>query len=203
VDLAAEAEQKGGGEEQQRYLDVDTTPVMDVVQGAKVVYVASYEGGVFARDAQSGGHVWKNDKVVGATELTLWVEPAHAPNPEGPERGTGTIPERKYLLVSAASGLWALDVTQNGRDVWRIPIPEGGLTAPVAVAGALMVGTSRYGLFLLSPLNGRPIDALDLGTGFSQAAGAYGNRAFILSNQGTLLALHVDPPVDRTGAGRR
>jgi len=53
------------------------------------------------------------------------------------------------------------------------------------------------GAFLLSPLDGRRIDGIDLGSGFSQAPAAFGNRAFILSNGGTLLGLQVEPP----GAG--
>lgn len=199
VDLAAEAEHQSNGE-QQRYLDVDTTPVLDTIQGSRVVYVASYAGGVYARDVSSGGHVWKNEKVTGVTELTLWEEPAHVPNPEGPERGTGMVPARKYLLASGSSGLWALDPNQNGRDVWRVPVPEGGITSPVAIAGALMVGTTRYGMFLMSPLNGRPIDGFDVGTGFSQTPAAFGNQAYALSNAGTLVAIHVDPPIVRKPA---
>jgi outer membrane protein assembly factor BamB len=101
------------------------------------------------------------------------------------------------LLVSSAStGLWALDPT-NGRLIWRIPIPEGGITAPVPVAGALMVGTTRYGLFLISPINGRVIDGFDLGSGFAQTPAAYGTRAFVLSNAGTLLGLQIEAPIVR------
>ena len=73
-------------------------------------------------------------------------------------------------------------------------MPEGGITAPVALAGALLVGTTRYGAFLLSPINGRPIDGIDLGSGFSQSPAAFGNRAYVLSNSGTLLGLQVEPP---------
>ena len=197
VDLAAEAEHQSMGEAQ-RYLDVDTTPVFDTNQGSRVVYVASYAGGVYARDAASGGHVWKNEKVVGVTDLMLWDEPAHPGNPDGPDRDT-VAPARKYLLASSATtGLWALDVTQSGRDVWRVPVPEGGVTAPVAVAGALVVGTTRYGLFLISPLNGRVIDGFDLGTGFAQTPAAFGNRAYAHSNAGTLVSIQVEAPVVRT-----
>jgi outer membrane protein assembly factor BamB len=184
VDLSAEAEQSAGAEGL-RYLDVDTTPVVDDLgpQG-RVVYVASYAGGVFALDQEKGVPVWKNERAVGVTDLVLWQERAH-----------DSEPERKQLLASSAvSGLWALD-PHTGRMLWRVPIPEGGITAPVAVAGALMVGTTQYGLFLLSPLDGKPIDGFDLGTGFSQTPAAYGNRAFVLTNAGTLLGVQVDPPV--------
>jgi hypothetical protein len=62
------------------------------------------------------------------------------------------------------------------------------------MAGALLVGTTRYGAFLLSPVNGRPIDGIDLGSGFSQTPAAFGNRAYLLSNGGTLLGVQVEPP---------
>jgi outer membrane protein assembly factor BamB len=193
VDLAGEAEQAGG--EAPRYLDVDTTPVVDELPSGRVVYVASYAAGVFALDAEKGTNVWKNERAVGATDLALWVEPAHAPGPDGPYAGGPAVPERRMLLVSSAStGLWALDPT-NGRLLWRIPIPEGGITAPVPVAGALMVGTTRYGLFLISPINGRVIDGFDLGSGFAQTPAAYGTRAFVLTNAGTLLGVQVEAPM--------
>jgi outer membrane protein assembly factor BamB len=99
---------------------------------------------------------------------------------------------------SAVSGLWALDPA-TGRKLWRVPVPEGGITAPVALAGALLVGTTRYGAFLLSPVNGRPIDGIDLGSGFSQTPAAFGNRAYLLSNGGTLLGVQVEPPTVQAG----
>jgi outer membrane protein assembly factor BamB len=179
VDLAGEAETSAGGEAP-RYLDVDTTPV-----------VADHP------TADNGAPVWKNERATGAGDLTAWVEPAHMPNPDGPDRGGPMIPERRMLLAaSATTGLWALDV-KDGRMLWRVPIPDGGITAPMAIAGALMVGTTRYGLFLISPRTGRVIDGFDLGTGFSQTPAVYGNRAFAMTNGGTLLGIQVDAPLVR------
>lgn len=195
VDLSAEAEQASG--DAPRYLDVDTTPVIDTLAGGRVVYVASYAGGVFALDADSGARVWVNDKAIGVTDTVLWREPAHVPSAFGPDRAGPIEPERKLLLAcSSVSGLWALDPT-TGHEVWRIRVPEGGITAPVPVAGALVVGTTRYGLFLLSPRNGRVIDGFDLGSGFAETAAAFGDRAYTLSNAGTFLGLQVDPPIER------
>ncbi len=196
VDLSAEAEQGAGGEAP-RYLDVDTTPVADELPSGRVIYVASYAGGVFALDADSGARVWVSEKAVGVTELTLWREPAHAPSSFGPDRGGPIVPARKLLLAtSSVSGLWALDPT-TGKQLWRITIPEGGMTAPVALAGALLVGTTRYGLFVLSPLDGRSMDGLDLGTGFAETPAAFGDRAYTMSNAGTFLGVQVEPPIAR------
>lgn len=194
VDLSADAEQMQGAGTGLRYLDVDTTPLPhDVGPREQVVFVASYGGGVYALDQENGVPVWKNDRAVGVTDLVLWREAQHAPARGSPfyTPGGPPVPARELLLAaSGETGLWALE-PGTGRMLWRIPIPEGGITAPVAVGGALLVGTSRYGAFLLSPINGRAIDGLDLGTGFSQTPSAFGNRAYLVSNAGTLLALDV------------
>ena len=196
VDLSAEAETSQGAEAV-RYLDVDTTPVpVDLGAAGRVVLVASYAGGVFALDEERGTQVWKADTATGVTDLAMWRERAHQPNPDSPEYVPDgpPVPRRELVLASSGStGLWALEPS-TGKTVWRSPIPEGGVTAPVPVAGALLVGTTRYGAFLLSPLDGQPIDGFDMGTGFSQTPAAYGNRAYALSNAGTLVAVQVEAP---------
>jgi outer membrane protein assembly factor BamB len=196
VDLSAEAEQAQGADAL-RYLDVDTTPVPDDLGAAgKVVFVASYAGGVFALDEERGAPVWKNEKARGVTELRLWSEKTHLPLPGSPEfvPGGPAVPRRELLIASSGvTGLWALDPV-TGQMVWRIPVPEGGITASASIAGALLVGTTQYGAFLLSPRNGRPIDGVDLGSGFSQAPATFGNRGYMLTNAGTLLGFQVDVP---------
>ena len=88
-----------------------------------------------------------------------------------------------------------ITVAIDGHDLWRRSLPEGGVSAPVPVAGALLVSTTRYGLFLFSPLDGAVIDGLETGSGFAMTPAASGRRAFVMSNQGALLGLHVDGPV--------
>jgi outer membrane protein assembly factor BamB len=198
VDLSAEAEQSQGSEGV-RYLDVDTTPVPDDLgeHGGAVVFVASFVGGVFAIDQERGTTVWRADKVAGVTELTLWHEPGHRPHEGSPDfvPGGPPVPSRELLIASSGTtGLWALD-PMTGRSAWHIPVPEGGVTAPAIVGGALLVGTTRYGAFLLSPRDGRPMDGVDLGSGFSQTPVAFGGRAYLFSNAGTILALEIDPPL--------
>ncbi|HEY2510193.1 MAG TPA: PQQ-binding-like beta-propeller repeat protein [Polyangiaceae bacterium] len=198
VDLSAEAEQSAGGDVP-RYLDVDATPVVADLPSGKVVFVASYAGGVFALDARTGSRVWMNEKAIGATELFLWQEPAHDARATSNGEPTPRVPARQVLLASSGvSGLWGLDPV-TGRKLWRLPVPDGGITAPASIAGALLVGTTRYGLFLMSPIDGRPIDGIDLGTGFAETPAAYGNRAFIVSNAGTFLGLMIDDPLGRRG----
>lgn len=188
VDLSAEVEQATG--EIPRYLDVDTTPVLDTIKSGRVVYVAAYSGGVYALDAETGARVWANDRAQGVTELLLWQQPAH-----GPRDGVGPVePARKALIAaSGQTGLWALS-PDDGHELWRRELPEGGISAPVPIAGALMVSTSRYGLFLFSPLNGGVIDGVDTTGGLAMTPAAYGVRAFVLSNGGRFLGVEVLPP---------
>jgi outer membrane protein assembly factor BamB len=188
IDLSGDAEQVQG--DVPRYLDVDTTPVADTLSVGPVVYVASYAGGVFALDAHTGNRVWANDRATGVTDLVLWQQPAHAPRDGvGPE-----IPARKLLLASSGtSGLWAL-ATEDGRETWRRTLPDGGVSAPTPISGALLVSTTRYGLFLFSPLDGGVIDGLDLTNGLAMAPAVVGRRAYVMSNTGMLLGIHVDPP---------
>jgi len=194
VDLSAEAEQAHPNEIQ-RYLDVDTTPAIVQGDGGPLVAVASYGGGVYALDEVTGTRVWANLEARGVHALTHWHERAHAPNPHGPDRGGPIVPARDVLFASSSStGLWALEPT-SGRKIWRIAIPEGGITAPVAVAGTIAVGTTHYGLFLLSPRDGRVIDGVNLESGFAATPAAFGNRLYALTNAGTFLGFGVDPPL--------
>lgn len=190
VDLSADAEQATGGEPV-KYLDVDTTPVVDHDGETEIVYVASYQGGVFALDGDSGARLWQNDKVTGATELLLWEQPAR-PSPDG--KGPG-LPARKILVAaSGLSGLWGLDPREGGRTLWHRNLPEGGMTAPAPWQGTLVVGTTRYGIFLFSPLDGAVIDGIDTGTGVAMTPAAYGRRAFVVTNGGSFLGFEIAAP---------
>jgi outer membrane protein assembly factor BamB len=188
VDLSAAAEQTLG--EVPTYLDVDTTPVPDIVDNQPVIYVASYEGGVFALNADTGARVWSNAAVRGASELDLWQQPEHTSRLGGPP-----VPARKLLIVSTGtSGLWAVD-PENGNELWHRAVPLAGASRVVPVQGALMFSTTRQGLFLLSPLDGRVIDGIHTGEGFSMPPSVHGQRAFIVSNGGRFYSFHIDPPI--------
>jgi glucose dehydrogenase len=188
VDLSAAAEQTLG--ELPTYLDVDTTPVPDVISDQPVVYVASYEGGVFALNADNGTRIWGNSGIRGGTELHLWRQPEHPSRRGGPD-----TPARKLLIASTGTnGVWALD-PETGAEVWHRAVPQAGASRVVPALGALLFSTTRQGLFLMSPLDGRVIDGVHTGEGFSMAPSAYGERAFIVSNAGRFYSFHIQPPI--------
>jgi outer membrane protein assembly factor BamB len=186
LDLSVDAEQVLGNVP--KYLDVDSTPEAATIGGVAAIVVASYAGGVYALEADNGSQLWANNGPLGATDVTVWIEPEHVGD-DG-----ARVPERRLVLVSTGTtGIWALDL-DTGVEVWRNDLPEGGTQRPVPVAGALLVATTNRGLYLMSPRDGGVIDGLDTTLGFSMPPAAHGQRAYILSNSGTLLGLDVEAP---------
>lgn len=186
LDLSVDAEQVLGNVP--KYLDVDTTPEFARVGGVPAIIVASYAGGVYALEADSGSQLWANNGPLGATDVTLWSEPEHTT-----EDGV-RIPARHLALVATGTtGIWALEV-ESGTEVWRNDLPEGGIQRPVPVSGALLVATTTRGLYLMSPRDGGVIDGIDTSEGFSMPPAAHGGRAFILGNSGDLLGIEITAP---------
>jgi outer membrane protein assembly factor BamB len=187
VDLAAEAEQTLGQVPDQ--LDVDSTPIADALPNGAVVYAGNYAAGVYALDAETGTQVWSNPGVFGVTDVTLFDQPAHL------RRDGKDEPERRILLAaSGTTGLWGLD-PQTGAELWRRSLPATAVSHPVVVSGALLISASRLGLFLINPLGGELIDGIHLADGSSMTPAAYGSRAFVMTNGGALLGLHVASPI--------
>src|SRR5262249_4039614 len=103
---------------------------------------------------------------------------------------------------SGATGLWALDPS-DGRVLWRRDIPAGGMSAPVPYQGALLLGTTRYGVFLVDILQGGVIDAIEPGGAVAATPAAYGRYAFVLTNGGNFVSLDLVPPDVAIAAARR
>lgn len=185
VDLAAEAEEARG--EVPKYLDVDTTPVLTMIQAGPVAIFGSYEGGVVALDAELGTLIWANTAARGVSDVELWEQPSY-------ERDGQLRPARRLLLVSTGTqGLWALD-PETGLEVWRRNLPHGGVSHPIPVAGAILIGASKLGVYLLSPIDGSLIDGLHFDYGVSGTPAAYGRRAYFMTNGGNFMGLSVNPP---------
>ena len=64
------AEQSRGGEDL-RYLDIDTTPILARFGEDDMLFVASYEGGIYGLDAASGARSWVNDAATGVTDGSI------------------------------------------------------------------------------------------------------------------------------------
>ena len=119
--------------------------------------------------------------------VALWEQPAYVY--EGVKR-----PARRLLLASTGTtGLWALN-PENGARVWQRKLPDGGVSRPVAVAGAILINASQLGTYLLSPVDGSLIDGIHFDTGIAGTPAAFGHHAFVMTNSGTLLAFRVAVP---------
>ncbi len=192
VDLTVEAEQVRG--EAPQYLDADATPAWTTIDDKEAIVVGAYDGGVFALSADSGNQLWGNMAVTGATDVTVWHQPAHR-EPDAPGRLGSLYPERHWVVVATGtSGLWALDA-ETGAEVWRQDLPGGGVQRPVLFQGTLAVATSAQGFFLVAPTDGSIIDGIQADVGFSMAPAVAGHRAFILSNAGVFYSFSVTPPM--------
>jgi outer membrane protein assembly factor BamB len=127
----------------------------------------------------------------------LWESAAKKANP--PKDDTTTEGEQsashRNLLIAAtgSSGLWAIEPS-DGTVVWRSRLPDGGVAGPAPIAGALLVSASQLGVYLVSPINGRVIDGIHLTEGVSALPAVYGQHAFVLTNQGQLMGVHVAAP---------
>lgn len=196
VDLALESTTTEG--QQPRYLDVDTTPLLTEVQGVPAVLVAQYDGGVFALEAETGKLLWRNELATGVNNLLVWSQREHRARPlrdtvgneiEGPMH-----PARRIAIASSGrTGLWGIDV-DTGKEAWRNPLPEGGISAPLPLAGAILVSTTRYGIYLFDPLRGHTIDGIHPGEPIAMSPAGVGLKAYVMTNGGHLLGLVVAPP---------
>jgi hypothetical protein len=124
------------------------------------------------------------------------IERLHAPGVfRTGTRVSVSLPERRVLLASSGTtGLWGLD-PETGAELWRRSLPATAVSKPVVVSGALLIAASRLGLFLVHPLGGELIDGIHMADGSSMTPAAYGSRAFVMTNGGTLLGLHVASPI--------
>jgi outer membrane protein assembly factor BamB len=151
------------------FLDVDTTPIVDE---AGRLFVASYQGGLYALSPETGEPEW-NYAVGGLTSILS----------QGP------------LLFATGDGRLDAYLADNGRLLWSLPLGERAARAPVFARGMLLVPNHRSLLFV-DPRTGQSQLAWNPGDGISAAPQVRGSTAYVLSNNGYLYALRL------RGAGR-
>ena len=151
----------GGGQ----FMDVDTAPALDE---AGHVYAASYSGGLYALDAETGDVVW-NSVAQGITSVLVHGD------------------------VVVATGDDRLDayLGQSGKLLWSQTLQERAGLEPVLVKGMLLVPAQRSLLFV-DPRTGRSRLAWNPGDGISATPRVVGGKLYVLSNNGYLYALRLD-----------
>lgn len=156
-----------------QFLDVDSTVVVD--PDSRQIFAASYKDGVYAMDATTGQLAWVTARP-GVTAL---------------------IPRQDTLLVAGDGSVTSLQ-SSNGKLRWTIDISDKnakgqGVNAgrvPI-VAKGLVITPTATGLVFVDPANGRARQAWNPGKGVTASPARDGSRLYVLSNLGTLFALHL------------
>ncbi|MEC7524192.1 MAG: PQQ-binding-like beta-propeller repeat protein [Myxococcota bacterium] len=161
-DTAAELEP--GPDGTPRFADVDTTPlVID-----DLVYIASFAGGLYALELESGSVRWRDEALTGVTHITA--------------------ASRRLLVLSSAELGVALVDREDREILWR-KVPPRGAPGPATVTDDLVLfGESQGGFITLSLTTGRELGRIETGHGFSARAAVADGRGFVLTNGGVLLA---------------
>jgi outer membrane protein assembly factor BamB len=131
------------------------------------LYAAAYSGAVYALDPETGSQVWEL-KTPSACRVAM---------------GPGIL-----LVVSATQVLGVSPF--DGAVRWTLPLQGTPGGAPLVVRGLAAVPNTRAMLWI-DVQSGRLVRVLDPGTGVSAAAAVAGNRAYIISNAGHLVALDL------------
>jgi len=148
-----------------QFVDVDTTPVLD---NGGHVYAASYTGGLYCLDADTGDVVW-NSVAQGITSLLLQGD------------------------VVVATGDDRLDayLADSGRLIWSRGLEERAGLDAVLTKGMLLVPVQRSMIFV-DPRTGKTLLTWNPAQGVSAPARVVGGKVYVLSNNGYLYALRLD-----------
>lgn len=161
-----------------QFLDVDSAPVVD---GVGHVFAASYKDGVYALNAQTGDILWSSSRQ-GVTSLLL----------------------RDGVLYASGDGALTALETKEGRVLWTTQLAEptskgapgnAAGQAPLMTRSSVMVPTSTA-LAFVDPSTGHVQAAWNPGRGVTATPVKiqslnYGTRVYVLSNLGTVFALHL------------
>ena len=151
----------GGGQ----FVDVDTTPVLDT-EGH--VYAASYAGGLYSLDADTGDVVW--------TSVT---------------RGITSLLLHGNVVIATGDDRLDAYLADTGRLIWSQTLEERAGLEPVLVKGMLLVPSQRALLFV-DPRTGRSRLSWNPGVGITAPPRVVGAKAYVLTNNGYLYALRLD-----------
>ena len=148
-----------------QFVDVDTTPVLD---DDGRVYAASYAGGLYALDAETGDVQWSS--------VT---------------RGITSLLFHGQVLVATGDDRLDAYLADTGRLIWSQTLQERAGLEPVLAKGMLLVSAQRALLFV-DPRTGLSRLAWNPGEGVSAPPRVVGGRVYVLSNNGYLYSLSLD-----------
>jgi len=150
------------------FADVDAQPIL--VDSGKALITASYNGGLFKLDTETGKEIWKQDlKRISALSQ---AEPG-------------------LLMATLGNGQVAGIYAANGKVRWRYKAKKGYPTRVVPVGhGLVAFGVSQGPMTVLDVGTGRPVQLLTPGSGGVSVPPAHeGSDLVLLTNKGMLLVL--------------
>lgn len=155
-----------------KFSDVDSSPVID----NGVVYVASYDGALYALKRQGGEVLWRFD--AGASKTVV-------------------VDGDRIYLSSTDGNIYCLQ-KNSAKVLWKFELDRGTPTAIALTEKHLLVGSSFQYFYALDRETGKGAYRLN----FGYNSGFYGtpvvdltnHRAYILSSQGNLISFLVREP---------
>lgn len=148
-----------------QFVDVDTAPVLD---SAGRLYAASYTGGLYALEAETGEVLWSTVA-----------------------QGITSLVARGEVVIATGDDRLDAYLGETGRLLWSRALEERAGFEPVLVQGMLLVPAQRSLLFV-DPRTGQVRAAWDPGEGVSATPRVGDSKVYVLSNNGYLYALRFD-----------
>jgi outer membrane protein assembly factor BamB len=145
------------------FSDVDGTPLVD----GDRVYVATFDGGLYALAKQNGNVLWSR--------------------PQG--SGVNLLASGDLLIAAASNGHLIAYRKKDGERVWDSPIGRGALTAPVARKDVIAVGLSDKTMNFVDAEDGHVIARRFAKKGIYSDPAVDEDRIYYLSNGGRLYSL--------------
>jgi outer membrane protein assembly factor BamB len=161
-DTSVDVDAPDGGRPQ--FVDVDTTPI--VADGE--LYIASFAGGLYALDPESGTVAWHDQTLTGVV---------------------GVAVTRDALIVSSADeGVMALSRDETREKIWNHRVERGAASAPVVAGRSVLVSVSDGPFLALSLRTGEETSRFEAGYGFSALPSVHAGVGFVMANGGSLHA---------------
>ncbi len=161
-DTSVDVDSPEGGRPQ--FVDVDTTPLLD----GDELYIASFAGGVYALDPESGTVIWHEPRWTGVVGIARGVD--------------------RLVLSSADEGVVCLRDDEAHTLLWKHPFERGAPSGPVVAADTVFVGLSGGGFVALALGTGDETSRFEAGHGFSTPPSLHDGYGFVLANGGSLFA---------------
>ncbi|MGE0615073.1 MAG: PQQ-binding-like beta-propeller repeat protein [Bacteriovoracia bacterium] len=162
--------------EGRKFTDVDATPVLV----DRTIYIASYDGALYALDRSTRNVHWRVD-AGGSKRVEI----------EG----------NRIYLPSSDGNIYAI-ARDSGKQLWKFELDGGAPTQVIVTDKQIIVGSSYQYLYVLDKANGTGLYRFNAGygSGFSGSPlyEAKNHRLYLLSGGGNLMAFTVRQPRTKT-----